>query len=115
MPAAVTGLRCIALINYKEFFPIEQTLIFKHPHKTVESPIIIYHTVAIPPLSFFLVSLVLFFRKDRLPLGKIADHHSPFSQSVRDKIRCFVQTVLLLVTLLFRDALIYLREMDIPT
>ncbi len=51
LPAAVTGLRRIAFLNYKEFFPIKQTLIFKHPHKAVESPIIVHHAVASLPFA----------------------------------------------------------------
>ena len=108
MPAAVTGLRCIALINYKEFFPIKQTLIFEHLHKAIKSPIVVYHTVADLSFPLLSASLMLFLRKDHLPLGKIADHHSSFSQSVRDEMGCFVQTVTLFVALALGNALVHL-------
>ncbi len=41
----------IALIFYEEFFPKAQTLVGKHLHKAVETPIIIYHAVAQLPLA----------------------------------------------------------------
>jgi fumarate reductase subunit D len=58
--------------------------------------------------------LLLLLLDDHLPLGKIADHHSPFSQSVRDEMGGLMQTVLLFVALAFRDALVHLGEMDVP-
>src|SRR5258708_5686093 len=69
----MTHLRCIALINYREFFPKTQTLIGKHLHKTVESPVIIDHSVTDTPLVPLLPGLMLFLRNDHLPLGKIAE------------------------------------------
>src|SRR5205085_11041115 len=60
-------------------------------------------------------SLVLSFLDDHLPLGKIADHHGPFSQSVCDEMGSFVQTVALLAPLLFGYSLVDLGEMDVST
>jgi hypothetical protein len=85
----------IALINYREFFPRAQTLVGEHLHKAVESPVIVDHAVTdTPPVSFF-AGLVFLLLDDHLLLGKIADDHSPFSQSECDEMRGFVQTVAL--------------------
>jgi len=46
-------------------------------------------------------------------LGKIADHHSSFSQLVRDEIGGFVQTVPLFAALTLRDALADLGKRDV--
>src|SRR6266702_7653328 len=74
-----------------------QTLVGKHLHKAVEPPIIIYHTVTDAPLVPLFGGLLSFFLNDHLPLGKIADYHSPFSQLVCDEMRSFMQTVSLFV------------------
>ncbi len=91
-----------------------QTLVPKHLHKAVEPPIIIDHAVTNAPLVSLLPGLMLFFRNDHLPLGKIADHHSPFSQSVRDEMGGFMQTVLLFAPLAFCNPLVDVGEMDVP-
>jgi hypothetical protein len=98
---AMTHLGGTAFINDMQFFPVQQTLIFKHPHKAVETPIIIHHAVAYTPLGSFPGRLLLLLLDDHLPLGKIANDHSPFSQSVSDEMGGFVQTVALFVTLAF--------------
>ncbi len=90
---------CIAFAYYIEFFPVMQTLVFEHLHKAVEPPIIIHQAVAYLSLAPFFGGLVLLLLDDHLLLGKIADHHSPFSQSVCDEMGGFVQTVALLTTL----------------
>src|SRR5205085_5271703 len=90
------------------------TLVGKHLHKTIEPPIIVHHAVADLPLAPLFAGLMLLLLDDHLPLGKIADHHSPFSQSVRDEMRGFVQTVLLFAALLLRNPLVDCGEMDIP-
>jgi hypothetical protein len=51
----------IALINYREFFPIMQTLVPKHLHKAVESPVIIDHAVTDTPLPPLLGGLLFLF------------------------------------------------------
>src|SRR6266851_3378167 len=40
----------IALINDREFFPVMQTLVGKHLHKAIQTPIIVHQTVADAPL-----------------------------------------------------------------
>ena len=91
-----------------------QTLILEHLHKAVETPIIIYHAVTDAPLVPLFGGLVPLLFDDHLPLGKIADHHSPFSQLVRDEMGGFVQTVVLFVALAFCYPLVHLGEMDVP-
>src|SRR5256884_9300086 len=91
-----------------------QTLVGKHLHKAVEPPIIIYHTVTDAPLVPLFGGLLSFFLNDHLPLGKIADYHSPFSQLVCDEMRSFMQPVSLFVRLAFGDPLVHLGEMDVP-
>jgi hypothetical protein len=113
MLAGMTYFRCIAFAYDREFFPKAQTLVSKHLHKAVESPIIIYYAVAYLALAPFFRGLVFFFLDDHLPLGKIADHHSPFSQLVCDEMGGFVQTVALLVTLAFCYPLVHLGELDV--
>jgi hypothetical protein len=108
-------LRCVAFIDYKEFFPKAQTLVGKHPHKAVETPIIVHHAVAYLPLPSFFGSLVLLLLDDHLPLGKIADDHSPFSQCASDEMGGFMQTVSLLAALLLRYPLVDTREVDVAT
>ena len=72
--ADMTHLRRIAFINHRQFFPVEQTLIFKHLYKAVETPIIIHRAIAETPLLALLgrLLLLLVFLPDYLPLGKIA-------------------------------------------
>jgi hypothetical protein len=111
--ADVTCLRRIVLIYYREFFPKAQTLVGQHLHKAIEPPIIICHAVAYLPLAPFFGGLVPLILDDHLPLGEIADHHSPFSQSVCDEMGGFMQTVLLLTPLLLCYPLIHLGEMDV--
>src|SRR5260370_22815588 len=103
----------IAFVNNMQLFPKAQTLIFEHLHKAVEPPIIVDHTIADAPFVPLLPGLMLLLFDDHLPLGKIADHHSPFSQSVRDEMGGFMQTVLLFTTLLLRNPLVHLGEMDV--
>ena len=105
----------IALIYYNEFFPKAQTLVGKHLHKAVETPIIIYHAVAYLPLAPFFAGLALLLFDDHLPLGKIADHHSPFSQSVRDEMGGFMQAISLFVAFLLGNTLVDGREMLIAS
>src|SRR5713101_8958699 len=114
MSTAMTGFGRIAFIYDMQFFPIQQTLVGKHLHKAVEAPIIIDH--AVTDFAFFPLfgGLVLLFLDDHLPLGKITDDNSSFSQFARDEMGCFVQTVLLLLALLFRDTFVRFREMNIP-
>jgi len=110
----MTHLARIAFIDHIEFFPRQQTLVFKHLDKAIETPIIIHRTIADASLASLLGSLLLLvLLPDHLPLGKIANDHSSFSQSVRDQMGSFVQTVLLFATLLFRDTFIDLREIPI--
>src|SRR5712692_3217214 len=111
----MTRLGGIAFAYYREFFPKAQTLVGQHLHKAVESPIIIHHAVADAPPGALFGGLLLLFLHDHLPLGKIANHHSSFSQSVCDQVRSFMQTVALFVAFLFRDPPVHLGEMDVPT
>src|SRR6266851_5182962 len=104
----------IAFIDDRKCFPKAQTLIGKHLHKAVESPIIIHQAVAQASLVSLFTSFMLLFLDDHLPLGKIADDNSSFSQFASDEMGCFVQTVLLLLALLFRDTFVRFREMNIP-
>ncbi len=87
-----TRLGCVPLTHDRKFFPIAQTYVLEHRHKLVKYPIIIHQAVK------GLVLLLLFLH-DHLPLGKVANHHNPFSQSVSDEMRCLVQAVLLFVAL----------------
>jgi hypothetical protein len=73
----VARLGRIVFVSDREFFPKAQTLVGKHLHKAIETPIIIHHAVADLPLAPFLGSLVLLPLDDHLPLGKIADDPSP--------------------------------------
>jgi hypothetical protein len=111
--AGMTHPGGIALINYREFFPKTQTLVFEHLHKAVETPVIIDHAVADASLVPLPTGLVLSLLDDHLPLGKIANHHSPFSQSVCDEMRGFVQTVPLFVALAFRHPFVHAREVNV--
>jgi hypothetical protein len=111
--AGMTHPGSIALINYREFFPKTQTLVCKHLHKAVETPVIVDHAVPYAPLVSLFAGLALSLLDDHLPLGKIADHHSPFSQSVRDEMGGFVQTVALFAALAFGHPLVHTREMDV--
>jgi hypothetical protein len=104
----------IALIYDKEFFPKTQTLVGEHLHKARDSPIIVHHTVTYLPLPPLFGDLALLFLDDHLLLGKIADHHSPFSQSVCDEMGGFVQTVSLFVAFLLGNPLVDLGEMNVP-
>jgi hypothetical protein len=103
----------IAFVYYIEFFPKAQTLVLEHLHKAVETPIIIYHAVSSLPLALFLVGLMFLFLDDHLPLGKIANDHSPFSQCASDEMGGFMQTVSLLAPLLLCHPLVDTREMEI--
>src|ERR1700730_15863403 len=114
MPTGMTHFARIAFTNDIQFFPMQQTLVGKHLHKAVETPIIIYHSITNLPFPFLFRGLVLFFLDGHLPLGKIAYDHSSFSQSVRDEVGGFVQTVLLFMTFVLRYPLVYLGKMDIP-
>jgi hypothetical protein len=109
----VARLGCIAFAYYKQFFPKAQTLVGKHLHKAVETPIIVHQTVADLPLAPLFGGLVLLLLDDHLPLGKFANDHSPLSQCASDEMRGFVQTVLLFVTLLLSNSLVDTREMEI--
>src|SRR6266699_411525 len=104
----------IAFIDNMQCFPKAQTLVDQHLHKAVEPPVIIHHAVADLTLAPLFGGFFLMLLDDHLPLGKIADHHSPFSQSVRDEMGGFMQTVLLFVALAFRYPLVDFGEMDIP-
>jgi len=95
----MTHLGRIAFVYYMQFFPKAQTLVLKHLHKAVETPIIIYQAVAYLPLALLFGGLVLLFLDDHLPLGKIANDHSPSSQCASDEMGGFMQTVLLFPTL----------------
>src|SRR5579859_491660 len=99
-------LRGVTFTYYKEFFPNMQTLVGEHLHKAVETPIIIHQAIAYLPLALFFGGLLLPFLDGHLLLGKIANHHSPFSQSVRDEMGGFMQTVLLFTLLLLRDSFV---------
>src|SRR6266571_4656316 len=109
----MAGLGRIAFAYYMQFFPNVQTLVDKHLHKAVETPVIIHQAVANLSLPSFLRGLMLLFVDDHLPLGKIADHHSPFSQSVCDEMGGFMQTVLLLAPLLLCHPFVDAREMEV--
>src|SRR6266567_3308282 len=111
----MTRLGRIALIDAMQFFPKAQTLVFQHLHKAVEVPIIIYHAVAYAPLALLFGGLALVFLDDHLPLGKIANDYSPFSQCASDEVRGFMQTVLLFTTFLFSNPLVDLGEVKVPT
>jgi len=82
-------------------------------HKAIETPIIIHHAVTNASLIPLLGGLALFLLHDHLPLGKIADDNSSFSQFASDKMRSLVQTVALFVALAFRYPLVDLGEMDV--
>jgi len=99
--AGMTHLRRIVFVDDMQLFPKAQTLVREHLHKAVEPPIIIHQAVAYLSLAPFFRGLLFFLFDDHLLLGKIADHHSPFSQSVRDEMGGFVQTVPLLAALAF--------------
>jgi hypothetical protein len=104
----------IVFVYNIQFFPKAQTLVGKHLHKAVETPIIVHHAVTYLPLAPFFGSLVLLFFDDHLPLGKIANDHSPFSQCASDEVRSFVQTVSLFATFLLGNPLVDTRKMNIP-
>ncbi len=105
----------MTFVYYKQFFPKTQTLVGKHLHKAVETPIIVHHAVAYLPFPPLFAGLMLLFLNDHLPLGKIANDHSPFSQCASDEVRGFMQTVSLFAALLLRNPFIDLGEMDVST
>ncbi len=96
----MTHLRCIAFVYDMQFFPKAHTLVLKHVDKAVETPIIVHHAVTHAPLVPFFGGLVLVVLHDHLPLGKIANDNSSFSQFASDEMRCFVQTVAVFVAFL---------------
>src|SRR5712692_9344748 len=96
----MTHLGGIAFADDMQFFPKAHTLVLKHMHKAVESPIIIHHAVADAPLLGLFRGLFLVFLHDHLPLGKIANDNSSFSQFASDEMRSFMQTVALFVAFL---------------
>ncbi len=106
-------LRRVVLIFSKQFFPKAPTLVLKHLHKAIEPPIIIHHAVADLPLAPLCAGFLLLLPDDHLPLGKIADHHSPFSQSVCDEMGGFMQTVALFIALAFGHPLVDPREVEV--
>ena len=104
----MTSFGGIAFAYDMEFFPKTQALVCKHLHKAVETPIIIHQTVADLPLPPLFMGLVFLFFENHLPLGKIANNHSSFSQSARDKMRGFMQTVPLFAPFLFSYPFVHL-------
>ena len=110
---AMTLLGRIAFTNTIQCFPVQQTLVGKHLHKARETPIIVNQTVSDLPLASFLRSFLLVCFENHLLLGKIANDHSAFSQSVGDKMRCFVQTVALFAAFAFGYALVDLGEIHV--
>jgi hypothetical protein len=89
-----------------QLFPSMLTLVFQHPHKAVQGPVVEDRPV---PLS---VLLLVGFR-DHLPLGEIANYHGAFNQSRGDEMRGFVQTVPVFVAFPFRNALVDTREVQV--
>ena len=71
----MTHLRRIASINHRQFFPVEQTLIFKHLYKAVETPIIIHRAIADTPLLASFKSRPHFPRIPRLIMGHLTLPH----------------------------------------
>jgi hypothetical protein len=61
-----------------------------------------------------LLALLMLFH-DHLPLTQISDHNGSLDQFVRDEMRCFMQTVLLLVALLLGNALVDLAQVLVST
>ena len=108
--ADMTRLGGTAFADDIQFFPKAQTLVVKHLHKAVETPIIIHHAVADLPLAPLFVGLALLLLDDHLPLGKIANDHGPFSQSARDEMGGFMQTVPLFAPLLQLPACRHARD-----
>ncbi len=86
-----------------EFFPVEHAFVRQHLHEAVESPIIEDSSIEI-----FVALLVLLC--DHLPLRKITDHNGSLNRFVRDEMGCFVQTVLLFITLVLRHAFVDLTQ-----
>jgi hypothetical protein len=111
----MTHLGSIAFTYYMQFFPNTQALVFEHLHKTVETPIIVDHPIANLPFPLLFRGLLFLLVHDHLPLGKITDDHSSFSQSVRDKRGGFVQTVVLFAAFAFGDALVHVREINVTS
>ena len=104
-PAALLGR--VPLSNRLQVLPSVPTLVGEHRHKAIQAPVIEDRPIALAVL--LLVGL-----GNHLPLGEIANHHGAFNQSVGDEMRGFVQTVTLFVALALRDALIDLREVEVP-
>src|SRR5579884_3618362 len=110
-----TGLAGLTFADSMQCFPSAQTLIDEHLHKAIKTPVVIHHAVTDLPLALLFGGLLLLFLHDHLPLGKIANDHSPFSQLVSDEVGSFMQTVLLFASFAFRDPLIHLREAEIAS
>lgn len=55
----MTSLGRITFTYYSEFFPVMQTLVSKHLHKAIQTPIIVDHTIADAPLVPLLRRLLL--------------------------------------------------------
>src|SRR5712692_9578139 len=99
-----------------QFFPKAHTLVLKHLHKAVETPIIVHHAITHAPLVALFGGLFLMvLLHDHLPLGEIANDNSSFSQFASDEMRSFMQTVAVFVAFAFRHPLVHLGEMDVPT
>src|SRR6266567_7274476 len=109
----MTRLGRIAFIDDREFFPVQQTLVGKHLHKAVEAPVIIHHAVADTPLPPLFGCLFLLLLDDHLPLGKIANDNSPFSQFAIDEMGGLVQTVSLFIALALSNPLVHLGEVQV--
>ena len=84
------------------------TFVGEHLEEGGESPIVVDGPIEV------LVLLVMLFHH-HLPLGKIADHNSPFNQFVANEMRGLMQAIALFVTFLLRDTSIDLREMLIAS
>src|SRR5712692_6727817 len=112
----MTHLGGIAFADDMQFFPKAHTLVLKHLHKAVETPIIVHHAITHAPLVALFGGLFLMvLLHDHLPLGEIANDNSSFSQFASDEMRCFMQTVAVFVAFLFRYPLVHLGKTNVPT
>ena len=99
-----------------EFFSKSRPLLIEHLHEIIETPVIIYRAIVSLPFIMLFEVLALFSSDVYLLLGKIANHHSLFSQSMCNEMRgFFVQAVLLFFsTLLLGDPLVKVGDMYVP-
>ena len=108
LATATTGFGRVAFVLYHQFFAIALAFVGEHLGEGVQAPIIEHSSIED-------VVALLMLPHDHLSLTQITDHHSSLNQLVRDKMRCFVQAITLLVALFLCHTLVDLAQSAIAT